>query len=88
MVSLVFVTQVPQQLPDEVLGLTNNWVLHKANDPNVVNRLRRSIGGIDDGLWSRLPGLAPGQATLSFTCLARPLLVIIDATPCQLHIVE
>ncbi|MBI4336490.1 MAG: ATP-binding protein, partial [Chloroflexi bacterium] len=26
---LCFITQLPQHLPDEVLGLINNWVLHK-----------------------------------------------------------
>jgi hypothetical protein len=85
---LVFVTQLPQHLPDEVLGLINNWVLHKTNDSNVVARLRRSIGGIDDSLWGRLPNLAPGQAVVSFTSLARPLLVAIDPTPCKLLMVE
>lgn len=54
----------------------------------MVSRLRRSIGGIDDALWSRLPGLAPGQAIVSFTSLARPLLVAIDPTPCKLQMVE
>ena len=85
---LTFITQLPQQLPDEVLGLINNWVLHKISDATVVNRLRRSIGGIDEGLWARLPSLAPGQAVVSFTSLARPLLVTIDPTPSKLEMVE
>jgi DNA helicase HerA-like ATPase len=85
---LIFITQLPQHLPDEVLGLINNWVLHKINDSNVVNRLRRSIGGIDAALWERLPNLAPGQAIVSFTSLARPLMVAIDPTPCKLQMVE
>lgn len=85
---LVFITQLPQHLPDEVLGLINNTILHKINDSNVVGRLRKSIGGIDDALWSRLPALAPGQAIVSFTSLARPLLVAIDPTPSKLQMVE
>lgn len=85
---LAFVTQLPQHLPDEVLGLINNWVLHKIGDSSVVNRLRRSIGGIDDSLWDRLPALAPGQAVVSFTSLNRPLLIAIDPTPCKLLMVE
>ncbi|OGO20631.1 MAG: hypothetical protein A2144_02805 [Chloroflexi bacterium RBG_16_50_9] len=85
---LAFVTQLPQHLPDEVLGLINNWILHKIGDSSVVNRLRRSIGGIDDSLWSRLSALAPGQAVVSFTSLNRPLLVAIDPTPCKLLMVE
>jgi uncharacterized protein len=85
---LAFITQLPQHLPDEVLGLINNWVLHKISDSNVVSRLRKSIGGIDDALWSWLTNLAPGQAIISFSNLARPLLTTIDPTPCRLLMVE
>src|SRR5207248_11431982 len=79
---LAFVTQLPQHLPDEVLGLVNNFILHKIADAGVISRLKRSIGGIDEGLWSRLPSLAPGQAIVSMASMARPLLVAIDPTPC------
>ena len=85
---LVFITQLPQHLPDEVLGLINNWILHKINDAAVVNRLKRSIGGINEGLWRNLPSLAPGQAIASFTSFSRPLQVSIDPTPCKLLMVE
>lgn len=85
---LVFITQLPQHLPDEVLGLVNNWILHKISDSGTVTRLRRSIGGIDDSLWSVMPGLAPGQAVVSFTSLARPLLVSMDPAPCRLLLID
>ena len=85
---LVFVTQHPQHLPDELFGLVNNYILHRINDDGVISRLRRSIGGIDASLWDRLPNLAPGQAVVSFTSLARPVLVAIDPTPCKLQMVE
>jgi DNA helicase HerA-like ATPase len=85
---LAFSTQLPQHLPDEVLGLINNWILHKISDAGVVSRLRRNIGGIDESLWSRLPSLAPGQAVVSFTNLTRPLQVTIDPTPCRLLMVD
>ena len=65
-----------------------NWVLHKINDAGTVNRLRRAIGGIEEGLWGRLPALAPGQAIVSFTSLSRPLLVAVDPTPCRLLLVD
>jgi DNA helicase HerA-like ATPase len=81
---LMFVTQLPQHLPDEVLGLINNFILHKISDDNVITRLKKSIGGIDDGLWTRLPNLAPGQAVVSITTLSRPVLTAIDPTPCKL----
>lgn len=85
---LVFATQLPQHLPDEVLGLLNNVFLHKLSDAGVISRLKRSIGGIDDSLWDRLPNLAAGQAIVSATSLARPLLVALDPTPCKLLMVE
>jgi hypothetical protein len=85
---LIFVTQLPQHLPDEVLGLINNYILHKIADANVIGRLKRSIGGVDEGLWDRLPNLAPGQAIVKAESMARPLLVAIDPTPCKLRMVE
>ena len=85
---LMFVTQLPQHLPDEVLGLINNHILHKIGDANVISRLKRSIGGIDGGLWDRLPNLAPGQAIVSATSMARPLLVAVDPTPYKLRMID
>src|SRR6266480_2728598 len=85
---LTFVTQLPQHLPDEVLGLVNNYILHKIGDANVISRLKRSLGVVDDSLWSRLPNLAPGQALVAMSSFARPLLVNIDPTPCKLRMVE
>jgi hypothetical protein len=85
---LAFITQLPQHLPDEVLGLINNWILHKISDAQVVARLRKSIGGIDESLWSRLPALAPGQAVVSFTSMGRALQTAIDPTPCRLLLVD
>src|SRR5439155_23976923 len=62
---LVFVTQLPQHLPRELFGLVNSYILHKITDAEVVSTLRRTVSGIDAGLWDRLPGLAPGQAIVS-----------------------
>jgi uncharacterized protein len=85
---LMFVTQLPQHLPDEILGLINNYILHKITDTNVISRLKRTVGGVDDSLWSRLPNLAPGQAIVSMTSMARPLLVAINPTPCKLRMID
>jgi DNA helicase HerA-like ATPase len=84
--SLVFVTQLPQHLPDEVLGLLNNFVLHKISDASVVERLRKSISGLDKGQWGMVPGLAPGQALVSLASMTRPLLVAVDPTPSHLRL--
>ena len=85
---LVFITQLPQHLPDEVLGLINNWILHKISDSSVISRLKNSIGGLNESLWRQVPSLAPGQAIVSFATQARPLLVSIDPTPCRLLMTE
>ena len=85
---LIFVTQLPQHLPDEVLGLINSFILHKINDANVVSQLKRSIGGVDPSLWNRLPNLAAGQAIVTTPSLSRSLLVAIDPSPCKLLMVD
>ena len=85
---LVFVTQLPQHLPRQVFGLVNSYILHKITDPQVVSALQQTVSGIDDGLWRRLPGLAPGQAIVSFPHMTLPLLVAIDPTPAKLRLVD
>jgi DNA helicase HerA-like ATPase len=85
---LVFVTQLPQHLPSQLFGLVNSYILHKITDPQVVSTLQRTVSGIDAGLWGRLPGLAPGQAIVSFPHLSRPLLVAIDPAPGKLRLVD
>ncbi len=85
---LVFVTQLPQHLPDEVLGLINSYILHKIGDANVIPRLKRSLGSVDDSLWSRLPSIAPGQALVTMASFTRPLLINIDPAPCRLRMID
>ena len=85
---LAFVTQLPQHLPDEVLSLINNWILHKTSDDGTLTRLRRSIPNIPDSYWRRLPTLTSGQAVAAFTTLTRPLQLTIDPTPCKLLMTE
>lgn len=85
---LCFVTQTPQHLPSEILGLVNNVILHRLSDAGTIAELRRAFGNVDEGLWRRLSGLAPGQAIVALASLPRPLLVAIDPTPCKLRLVE
>ncbi len=85
---LVFVTQLPSHLPDEVLGLVNNWILHKLTDTGVTNRLRKLVTGVSEATWNSMPNFAPGQALCSFTHLARPVMTTVDPSPCQLRMVD
>jgi uncharacterized protein len=86
--ALCFVTQLPSHLPKQVLGLCNSFILHKLQDPQVVSLLKRTVGGVDEGLWDRLPNLAAGQAVVSFPHFARPLLVSIDPSQAKLRLTE
>jgi DNA helicase HerA-like ATPase len=85
---LVFVTQLPAHLPDEVFGLVNNWVLHKLTDANVIQRLRKVVPMVNDSTWSALPNFAPGQALCAFTHLQRPIMVSVDPAQGRLRMVE
>jgi hypothetical protein len=85
---LVFITQLPSHLPDEVFGLINNWILHKITDTNVVQRLRKVVPAVNESTWSALPNLPPGQALASFTHLTRPIMTAVDPSPCQLRMVD
>jgi DNA helicase HerA-like ATPase len=85
---LCFVTQLPGHLPKQVLGLCNSFVVHKLTDPAVVSLLKRTVPGVEDALWDRLPALAPGQAIASFPHLTRPLLVSVDPAPGKLRMVD
>ncbi|NVJ14404.1 DUF853 family protein [Myxococcus sp. AM010] len=85
---LVFVTQLPQHLPNEVLGLINNFVIHKIADSSVIARMQKSVGSIDESLWSRVSRLAPGQALVSFSNFTRPLMVAVDPAPVKRLLVE
>ncbi|RKH06489.1 ATP-binding protein [Corallococcus carmarthensis] len=85
---LVFVTQLPQHLPSEVLALLNNFIIHKITDGAVINQLKKSVGSIDESLWSRVSRLAPGQALMSFSHFTRPLMVAVDPAPVKRLLVD
>jgi DNA helicase HerA-like ATPase len=85
---LVFVTQLPQHLPNEVLGLLNNFIIHKITDSTVISRMQKTAGTIDESLWNRVSRLAPGQALVSFSSFTRPLMVAVDPAPVKRLLVE
>jgi uncharacterized protein len=80
---LTFVTQSPNDLPDDVLGLVNNWVIYKI-DEATIRRLKSYIPNSDDSLWALVRGLGPGQALVSFTHMRRPVIAAIDPSPARL----
>lgn len=84
---LTFVTQSPNDLPDEVLGLVNNWIIYKVDDP-IVRRLRNFVPNADDSLWSLVRGLGQGQALTSFTHMKRPIITAMDPSPAMLRMTD
>jgi uncharacterized protein len=80
---LTFVTQSPADLPEDVLGLVNNWVIYKI-DTRIIGKIRSFVPNADDSLWHAAPSLAPGQAIVSFTQMRRPVIASMDPTPAKL----
>jgi len=83
---LTFITQLPQNLPDEVMALINNWILHKIQDESVVNRLRRTVPTIDPSMWRMIASLRPGQAVVQFAHMGRPILTAMHPSPYRLRL--
>lgn len=84
---LTFVTQSPNDLPDDVLGLVNNWVIYKI-DEATIRRLKSYVPNSDESLWTLVRGLASGQALVSFTHVRRPVIAAIDPSPAKLLMTE
>lgn len=84
---LTFVTQSPNDLPDEVLGLVNNWIIYKIDEPT-ARRLRSSVPNADESLWSMVKGLGQGQALMSFTHMRRPVIAAMDPAPGMLRMTD
>src|ERR1700722_10880962 len=80
---LTFVTQSPNDLPDDVLGLVNNWVIYKI-DEATIRRVKSYVPHSDDSLWALVRSLGPGQALVSFTSMRRPVICAIDPSPARL----
>jgi DNA helicase HerA-like ATPase len=57
-------------------------------DPAVIASLKHTVSGVEDSLWARLPGLAAGQAVVSFGHMTRPVLASIDPSACKLRMTE
>jgi hypothetical protein len=84
---LTFVTQSPNDLPDEVLGLVNNWIIYRIDEPT-ARRLRSSVANADESLWSMVKGLGQGQALTSFTHMRRPVIAAMDPAPAMLRMTD
>jgi DNA helicase HerA-like ATPase len=84
---LVFVTQSPQHMPQQVLELVNNFVLHKMGR-DAAAHVRRGLAGLDDSLAAYLPTLGPGVAVISMGSYARPVIGQIDPGGCRLLLAD
>ena len=85
---LMFATQFPQHLPDELFTLCNNRILMKLGDEHTIRRLKNSVGGVPDNLWARLRNLPTGQAILSAQGIDPAQLVSLKPGRCKLLMVD
>lgn len=85
---LVFATQFPQHLPGELFSLCNNRVLLRLGDEPTIARLKHSVGGVPESLWSRLKNLPTGQAIVSAQGIDPALIVALDPARCKLRMVD
>ena len=76
---LVFVSQQPSHLPDEIFELCNTRFIHSIKSDFNLNPLRRTSGGVISELWDMVPGLGPGQALLTGPQLSHA--IIVDVRP-------
>jgi uncharacterized protein len=74
---LVFVTQSPQHMPQQVLELVNNFVLHKMGRDAALH-VRRGLAALDESLVGYLPTLGPGGGIVSMGSYARPVIAQVD----------
>jgi DNA helicase HerA-like ATPase len=61
---LVFISQQPSHLPDEIFELCNTRFVHGIKSEHNLNPLRRTSGDVISELWDMVPGLGPGQALI------------------------
>jgi hypothetical protein len=85
---LVFATQFPQHLPGELFTLCNNRILLRLGDEPTISRLKHSVGGVADSLWTRLKSLPTGQAIVAAHGIEPAMLVALEPGRCKLQMVD
>jgi DNA helicase HerA-like ATPase len=78
---LVFISQQPSHLPDEIFELCNTRFIHSIKSEYNLNPLRKTSGDVVSELWDIVPALGPGQALLTSPQFNHTILV--DMRPSQ-----
>jgi hypothetical protein len=78
---LVFISQQPSHLPDEIFELCNTRFIHSIKSEYNLNPLRKTSGDVVAELWDMVPALGPGQALLTSPQFNHTILV--DVRPSQ-----
>jgi hypothetical protein len=85
---LIFATQFPQHLPNELFTLANTRILLRLGDEPTIHRLKNSVGGVPDNLWGRLKHLPTGQAIVSAHGIEPAMIVALEPGRCRLRMVD
>ena len=62
---LVFISQQPSHLPEEIFELCNTRFVHCIKSEHNLNPLKKTSGDIVNELWDMVPALGPGQALVT-----------------------
>ncbi len=85
---LIFATQFPQHLPNELFSLCNNRILLRLGDEPTINRMKHSVGGVSESLWGRLKNLPTGHAIVSAQGIDPAMIVALEPGRCKLRMVD
>jgi DNA helicase HerA-like ATPase len=72
---LVFVSQQPSHLPEEIFELCNMRFIHAIKSDHNLTPVRRTSGDVISELWDMVPGLGPGQALVTSSQFSHTIMV-------------
>lgn len=77
-VYLTVISQIPSELSKVVLSQTGAFIIHRIQNSNDLEYVRRNVPSITSSQVARLPSFAPGMATVLGSSLSVPFEVQVD----------
>src|SRR5262249_34892084 len=86
--SLMYISQQPSHLPDEIFELCNTRFVHGIISEHNLNPLKRTSGDVVSELWDMVPALGPGQALITSPQFNHTILVEIRPSQSKRRLTE